>query len=676
MLVVTMILQNFDLRLRDPHYEIKVDQTLTIKPRDFEVYASLRTGLTATALQDRLTSDGPARHAATNETEDSQSIHDPQAGRPVQIMYGTTTGTTQALASKLAATLSGRGWATSILDMDVAVKKINTDALQIIITSSYEGMPPDNANLFVNWIQSIKDANAFSGVDYAVFGCGHSDWRHTFQRIPTVVDEAMAATGAKRICERGSSDAVRGDITGQFDEWMKNQLLPAITSSTDGAASIGDEQDEPVISLCQSAPTGTVDSRLARTKSPAAQLQHKAVVKTALRLTPPGLPEKRHLEIKLPPEVTYSVGDYLMVLPRNSEEQINRVAKHFSVAAQATITISHGGSTTLPVNAPLPVSELLGDFVELTQPASKSDVAKLAQKAKASEDKQFLQFLASDEEAYALNVSDKRISVLDLLERFSSIDLSFAAFLALLPSMKSRLYSISSSALASPDKCTISYSVIDAPHLSSQGLEHEDGSQHRFQGVAGNFLRKLKAGDQIQVATRSSNKFFRLPNDMSTTPMVMICAGTGIAPFRGFIQERAVMIEEGHRALSPALLFVGCRAPVDDQLYKKEFDEWQRIGAVEVRYAFSRDSTASQGCKYVQDRVWHDREDVTRMWREGAKFYVCGSREMSKDLREVATKLITERRVNMEGGQDITEADAEAWLEQMRNQRFVSDIFT
>ncbi|KAG9256206.1 NADPH--cytochrome P450 reductase-like protein [Emericellopsis atlantica] len=626
MLVLIMILQNFDVRLKDPQYEIKVDQNLTIKPRDFEIRAALRAGLTASNLQNlqnRLYSNGPSNGDTSNDTHGShQSDSNGKKGKPVQIMFGTTTGTTQHLATKLAATLSGHGWAPKVLDMDEAVKKINKDALQIFISSSYEGMPPDNANLFVSWLQSIEDSQLFDGVEYSVFGCGHSDWKHTFQRIPTIIDDAMAAAGARRVVDRGSSDAAKGDITGQFDDWADNQLLPAVVSSgPHSSASSG--QQVPTVAL-----TSAVAMEL-KEQGRAAHLQQKvdwAVIKAAGCLTPPGEPEKRHLEIKLPEGVSYSVGDYLMVLPRNSESQIRRVIRRFSVPSDSVITISDGGSTTLPVNVPLPVSELLMGYVELTQPATKKDIATLSSHTKPGQQKEYLQSLTATEDTYTSEVSDKRISSLDLLERCNDIEIPFAGFLALLPPLKTRLYSISSSPLASPNTCSMTYTVINAPHLSSRASDSQSiEDRELFHGVTGTYLRDLKAGDQIQVAIRSSNKYFRPPVDMTAVPMVMICAGTGLAPFRGFVEERAVMIKDGHRDLAPAILFVGCRAPSNDQLYKDEFDEWERIGA-------------------VKDRVWHNREEVSEAWQSGAKFYVCGSKEMAKSLGEVAQMIVAERQ--------------------------------
>ena len=107
--------------------------------------------------------------------------------------------------------------------------------------------------------------------------------------------------------------------------------------------------------------------------------------------------------------------------------------------------------------------------------------------------------------------------------------------------------------------------MIDSPSLSGRG---------RFIGVAGSYLSHLRAGDQVQVGVRSTNKFFRLPNDVSATPLLMLCAGTGIAPLRGFLQERATQMQAGRKDLAPAILFVGCKSHIADRLYADEVDKW------------------------------------------------------------------------------------------------------
>ena len=109
-------------------------------------------------------------------------------------------------------------------------------------------------------------------------------------------------------------------------------------------------------------------------------------------------------------------------------------------------------------------------------------------------------------------------------------------------------------------------------------------------------------------------------------------------------------------------------------LYRAELEEWARVGAVDVRYAFSREPAASEGCRYVQDRVLRDREDVFELWDRGAKIYVCGSREVANGVGVAAREMAAER-MRQRGGKTGA-ADVEAWFEDKRNERFISDIFS
>jgi len=284
--------------------------------------------------------------------------------------------------------------------------------------------------------------------------------------------------------------------------------------------------------------------------------------------------------------------------------------------------------------------------------------------AEATEDKatiQELERLAGD--AYQAEISPKRVSVLDLLEKFPAVALPISSYLAMLPPMRVRQYSISSSPFADPSKLTLTYSLLDAPSLSGQG---------RHVGVATNFLSHLTAGDKLHVSVRASSEAFHLPSDAEKTPIICVAAGTGLAPFRGFIQERAAMLAAG-RTLAPALLFFGCRNPEIDDLYAEEFERWEKMGAVDVRRAYSRATDKSEGCKYVQDRVYHDRADVFKVWDQGAKVFICGSREIGKAVEDVCVRLAIEKA--QQNGKDLTEEMARAWFERSRNERFATDVF-
>jgi cytochrome P450/NADPH-cytochrome P450 reductase len=153
--------------------------------------------------------------------------------------------------------------------------------------------------------------------------------------------------------------------------------------------------------------------------------------------------------------------------------------------------------------------------------------------------------------------------------------------------------------------------------------------------------------------------------------LTFVCLG--VAPFRGFIQERAAQIAAG-RDLAPALLFYGCRDPKADLLYSDLLSRWEKLGAVSLRYAFSRAPSSSEGCRYVQDRLYHDRKEVVELFEAGAKLFVCGGREVGKGVEDVCLKMAREERVRKKGG-DVDEGRLKEWFEGLRNERFATDVF-
>ena len=216
--------------------------------------------------------------------------------------------------------------------------------------------------------------------------------------------------------------------------------------------------------------------------------------------------------------------------------------------------------------------------------------------------------------------------------------------------------------------CTLTFGVVDAPALSDNAT--------LFEGVASTYLSGLAAGDTVQVSVRpTAKKTFRLPADggtavAATTPLLMFCAGTGLAPFRGFVQQRAVQMASSGRTFAPALLFVGCRSPTTDRLYASELDEYVRLGAVDVRYAFSRSPHASDGCAHVADRMRRDRDDLVRLWRAGARVYVCGSRAFAESVRDAARAIAAD----VAEEEDVPEELKERFRNAMQ-ERIATDIF-
>lgn len=174
----------------------------------------------------------------------------------------------------------------------------------------------------------------------------------------------------------------------------------------------------------------------------------------------------------------------------------------------------------------------------------------------------------------------------------------------------------------------------------------------------------------------------------------MFCAGTGIAPFRGFIQQRAMQAAASpDRKLATAILFVGCRSRNLDRIYAGEFDRWEELGVVDMRYSFSReidsDANSNAGvelkyatgdpkqkvCRYVQESILRDKEDILRLWDEGARVYVCGSgafvKEVGRAMREIARERLEGRGESLEG----REEEFEELFQKVLVDRCATDIF-
>lgn len=267
--------------------------------------------------------------------------------------------------------------------------------------------------------------------------------------------------------------------------------------------------------------------------------------------------------------------------------------------------------------------------------------------------------------SYSEGIQEKRASLLDLLERFPEIPITLGTFLTLLPSLRLRTYSISSSPSWESNHATLTLSVLEGPSTSP-------GSD-RFLGVASNYLAGLTPGDLIHVATRSVKDIFQLPTDLSKTPIIMIAAGAGYAPFRGFIQERAYQQRNGVR-LAPAALFFGCRSSHDD-IYRDELDAFETSGVVQVFRAYSRQDVDSQTRTrkgYVQDSLLAEKQKFTQLWNAGAKVYVCGSVKMASQVKEEVMKMVY--TVEQKGG--LSGFTAQEWFKQFEGTRYAAEIFT
>src|SRR5215467_3778244 len=219
-LAIGMILQRF--KLIDPHrYQMHLKETLTIKPEGFKIKVRPRDD------RDRGAYAGPAAAAAATPKAPRAPTTRPGHNTPMLVLYGSNLGTAEELATRMADLAEINGFATRLGTLDEYAGKLPDEGGVLIICASYNGAPPDNASQFVKWLGGDLPKDAFAKVRYAVFGCGNSDWTATYQSIPRLIDEGLAAHGAQGVHARGEGDA-RGDLDSQFETWFGSLASAAV----------------------------------------------------------------------------------------------------------------------------------------------------------------------------------------------------------------------------------------------------------------------------------------------------------------------------------------------------------------------------------------------------------------------------------------------------------------
>jgi len=651
-LAIGMILQRF--RLIDAHrYQMHLKETLTIKPEGFKIKVRPRTdkergsfaGTTATAA-----AAGAAAPAARTR---------PGHNTPLLVLYGSNLGTAEELATRVADLAQVNGFATRLAPLDDFVDKLPDQGGVLIFCASYNGAPPDNATQFVKWLGDDLPKDAFSKLRYAVFGCGNSDWAATYQSVPRFIDEQLAGHGGRSVYARGEGDA-RGDLNGEFESWFA-RLAPLATRELGIESSFArSAEDEPLYRIEPVAPSVANAVVALGGASPMKvlannELQNKLGGNASERST-------RHIEVQLPAAASYRVGDHLSVVPRNDPALVDSVARRFGFlpSDQIRLRVAEGRRAQLPVGEAVSVGRLLTDFVELQQVATRRQIEIMSEHTRCPVTKPKLLAYAGDDatsgERYRAEILGKRKSVFDLLEEHPACELPFHAYLEMLSLLAPRYYSISSSPSVDPSRCSITVGVVEGPANSGRGI---------YRGICSNYLAGRRTGETIHATVRETKAGFRLPDD-ATVPIIMIGPGTGLAPFRGFLQERAARKAKG-ATLGPALLFFGCRHPEQDYLYADELKAYAENGITELYTAFSR----GEGPKtYVQNLVAAEQDRVWRLIEDGAIIFVCGDGgKMEPDVKAALVAIYRERK----------RADAEAgqrWIEGLGGQnRYVLDVW-
>jgi cytochrome P450/NADPH-cytochrome P450 reductase len=647
-LVLGMIVQRFDL-IDHTNYQLHIKTTLTIKPDEFEIQVRRRADrpIDTVAAAPKRTGADTAPTVAVAPAN--------RHGTPLSVLFGSNLGTAEGIATRIAQEGTERGYAVALGALDEV--PLPRDGTAIIVCASYNGLPTDNAVKFQHWLREEgTSSNACSGLSYTVFGCGNTEWAGTYQAIPTEFDDGLAAHGATRVLPRGEGDA-RGDFDAAYRAWHDG-LWPAIDAAS-GVETTGAAPDAAAPRLSISVVNRQVTNPVIMSYRayPATVTENRELLGSgATRST-------RHVEISLPHGVTYRTGDHLGVLPRNDVDLIRRVMRHFGLDAGSYVTIiqNRGSHTHLPVDEPAPLLGVLGSCVELQDPATRSDIEVMARYTDDPAQKAALEALVGTDEAaharYRSEVLGRGRSVLDLLEAYPACAMPFEVYLDLLQPLRPRYYSISSSPMRDAESCTITTGVLREPARSGDGV---------YAGVCSNYLAFSAENSTVFAFVREPTIAFRPPENPHV-PMIMVGAGTGLAPFRGFLQERAALRAQGV-PVATSLLFFGCRNAETDFLYEPELREYEASGIVSVDAVFSR--AGIDGRKYVQDAIRDRADDVWRLISDGASVFVCGNANTIAPGVRAALVDIHRRKT---GG---SVADGEAWLAGLRAEdRFLEDIW-
>lgn len=659
-LAIALIVARFDLEMADPSYDLTIRQTLTIKPDNFKIVARPRFGRNQSILAE-LIAGGSAGQANTEAKADATKSSGSGQGEKFYILYGSNSGSCEGLAKEIASEGAAKGFNTSLGELDSVAGggKLPTDAPVIIITASYEGQPTDNARMFVAALAEAKDTSSLKGVKYMVMGAGHHDWAQTFHKIPKYIDSRLEALGAERIEPLSLADAGE-DIVGDFEAFKAKvwEHFGGGTGTDTKQASKAEAADDGkpsfvVLPASANAASCTVGSGI---EGVGIVLKQEQLTKATEHS-----PQTNHATIQLPTGQSYRAGDYLAVLPKNPHPTVQRALEYFKVQGEDTLVFNQPTSF-FPTNVPMRFGDVLSSFVELGQPVSKVVLPVLAKYSDAEAKAR----LNSLEANYSQEVIGPRLSLLDLVLTTPGCKPPIDIFLGNLPKMKIRQYSISSTPLESPDVVTITFTVHTAPSAAGD----------RVLGVASNYLAFLNRGDELLCTVKASADF-HLPANPET-PVVLFAAGSGVAPFFGFISERALM-KKGGRKVGRTVLYFGMRTP-DEILRKEQFAEWVKDGLLDFRPVLSRSDITEMPelpgvsflpeAKHVQERVWAEKEDIADLFMEGAQYYTCGSgAKLGQGLKKTLIDIIAEKKRPEET------ASPEQIMERLAKERYRTDVF-
>ncbi|WP_417345353.1 assimilatory sulfite reductase (NADPH) flavoprotein subunit [Ferrimonas sp.] len=536
------------------------------------------------------------------------------AASSLTILYGSQTGNSRSVAQQLADAAKGQGREVALVSMsEYKPKRLKEEQQLLVVVSTHgEGEPPDDAIALHKFLFSNR-APKLDGVHFGVLALGDSSYEH-FCQTGKEFDDRLAELGGSRLLERADCDV---DFEDSAEAWIAQALVKLADLAPATASVAAPAQATGVSSYSRSNP-------------------FKATLLASQKITGrDSIKDTRHVELSLEESgIRYQPGDALGVWMDNDPALVAEILAAVGLSGEESVQVKE---------VSVPLSQALTETFELTllHPALVKGWAELAGSAELAQ-------IADDGDALKQFIHQHQL--LDLARRYPAKP-DAEPLVGLLRKLTPRLYSIASSQAE----------VEEEVHLTVALVEAERDGEPRLGTVSGAFARRLQEGDEVKVYVEP-NQNFRLP-ESGDTPVIMIGPGTGIAPFRGFMQEREAQGAEGDN-----WLFFGNPTFTEDFLYQVEWQGYVKSGLLSrISLAFSRDQEHKI---YVQDRVREAGAELYQWLERGAHLYLCGDAErMAVDVETALIEVVTEH-----GGK--SREQAEQYLEALRaSKRYQKDVY-
>ncbi|MDP0491439.1 MAG: assimilatory sulfite reductase (NADPH) flavoprotein subunit [Verrucomicrobiota bacterium JB023] len=538
---------------------------------------------------------------------------------PLTVLYGTESGNSEELAAQTVKLAKKKGFKPSMKNMAdcVPADLAQVDNLLVVVSTWGEGDPPEAAEPFYKAL--MAESVDYSKVKFSVCALGDTSYER-FCETGKQVDARLAALGGNRVEDRVDCDV---DYEEAFNGWVE-RALTALAPEPAAAPLPTTGAGLPVL------PGATEYGK----KNPfPSELLDKVLLNGERSKK-----ETWHYELSLEGSgMSYEPGDALAVVPLNAPDMVEGILTASKLSGTEEVEVK--GEKKL-------LADALREDLEVTS-LSKSILKKLSEVAPSNK----LTTLVSDEGKAELKAYVYGRWIVDAIQDFAPDGLDPAQLVSLFRKMPPRLYSIASSPLAHPDEV----------HLTIASVRYQAHGRER-KGVASTYLADLvKKGDQVPIYTHK-NKNFRLPAS-GDTPIIMVGPGTGIAPFRSFIEHRAETGDTGKN-----WLFFGDQHYSYDFLYQLEWQDHIKNGTLhKLDVAFSRDQPEKV---YVQDKMRENARELYAWLEEGANFYVCGdASRMANDVNEALIEI-----VHQEG--NVSREAAEEYVAKLKKEkRYQRDVY-